>query len=67
MTKRTRYGGEGCGWIWAGLRMRAYYYLGGNFQRKSMEGYCGQKCPSGIDDRDRVFMIADRSSWTDDR
>ena len=30
MTKRTRYGGEGCGWIWAGLRMRAYYYPGGN-------------------------------------
>ena len=32
MTKRTRYSGEGCGWIWAGLRMRAYYYPGGNFQ-----------------------------------
>ena len=26
MTKRPRYSGEGCGWIWAGLRMRAYYY-----------------------------------------
>ena len=24
MTRRTRYGGEGCGWIWAGLRMRAF-------------------------------------------
>ena len=35
MAKRARYGGEGCGWIWAGLRMRAYYYPGGNFQRKS--------------------------------
>ena len=23
MAKRARYGGEGCGWIWAGLRMRA--------------------------------------------
>ena len=35
MAKRARYGGEGCGWIWAGLRMRAYYYPGGNFQGKS--------------------------------
>ena len=35
MTKRTHYGGEGCGLIWAGLDMRAYYYPGGNFQRKS--------------------------------
>ena len=35
MAKRAHYGGEGCGWIWAGLRMHAYYYLGGNFQRKS--------------------------------
>ena len=28
----AHYGGEGCGWIWAGLRMRAYYYPG---ERKS--------------------------------
>ena len=27
MTKRTCYGGEGCGWIWAGLRMRACIIL----------------------------------------
>ena len=26
---------KGWDWIWAGLRMRAYYYPGGNFQRKS--------------------------------
>ena len=27
MTKRTRYGGEGCGWIWAGIRMCAIIIL----------------------------------------
>ena len=27
MAKRARYGGEGCGWIWAGIRMRAFIIL----------------------------------------
>ena len=27
MAKRVRYGGEGCGWIWAAIRMRAIIIL----------------------------------------